>query len=157
MNNIQTILERLEALQPQISTTVDGTNQSVQAAFAYEPADPSSAQAPFFVNEVHGGPTVFQATGGLQRVATHIVMNLCVARIESGGTLYEVQRTAYQWRDAVFAFFAQKLRLGDDLTFILEAHISAWNIIRREFGSAEYLALQFDLQVVELFPLTIMP
>lgn len=154
MSQINTILERLATIQ----TAITITGGTIGNAYAYWPADPSSAMCPFFVNRVRGGPTQFQATGGMQSAETDIDMVLAVARQESDATFAQVQNHCYLWRDAVFTAMAQKLRLGNDLSYILDAAITNWSIEPQyEVGTGVYVALVFTLQVREWFPLTILP
>lgn len=156
MSQINQILERVA----QIQETMQLDGLKVVKAYPYIPADPVSAQCPFCVNEVAGGPTEFAASGVLQHVTTRIIMNLCIGRREAGLNLIEIEDRAYQWREVLFSTFARKIKLSDptgaiDLPFVHEAHITAWDLYMRPFGTAEFIVLMGELTVQELFCLTV--
>lgn len=158
MSQINQILERIAQIQKTIKV---GTSK-VLAAYPYEPADPSSGSCPFTVNEVRGGPTAFYASGVLQNIQTVVVMNFCIARKDSDVTLVSVQEHALAWRDEVILAFARKIKLSNtageiDLPFVLEAHITNWDLAPKAFGTSEFIAVVFDLMVSELFPATVLP
>ncbi len=157
MSNINDIMERIATIQKTVSIT-DGINTStVKQAEAYQPSDISSVSCPFFINEIHGGRTEFMATGGLQYVDNNISMNLCVMRREAGTNLKNVVKQTEKWRDAVFIAFAQKLRLGNDFPFIIDAYITSWDLIEYTYGTTAFVALNFNLFVREAFTLTVAP
>lgn len=154
MSNIETILEYIATIQLGV-TLPDG--KKPKQAYAYVPADPSSADCPFFVNIVSGGTTEISGLGQ-QQVSTTILMKFCVARLESDSNVIALQKNVYQWRDAVLSTFAQKIRLGNDLNFILDAYINRWSIAEdtlTEQGTTKFACLTFSLIVAEWFPQTI--
>lgn len=156
MSQINQILERVA----EVEMTMRLGGQRIVAAYPYVPADPPSAQCPFFVNEVAGGPTEFAASGVLQQVTTRIILNLCIGRRESDTSLIALEDAAYQWRDVLFSTFAHKIKLSNaageiDLPFVHEAHITAWDLFMRPFGTAEFVVVMAELTVQELFVLTV--
>lgn len=154
------ILERIAEIQRTIMLAGGYPAGGIQMAEPYLPSDISSAVAPFFLNAVRGGDTNFMATGGLQFVDTKYEMTLAVQRKEANANMRDVNKETMRWRDVVFSTFAQHIRLSNssgvqDLTFILDASIKRWDVIELVYGKTSYIALSFDLQVREAFPLTI--
>ena len=157
MSNLTVIRERVATIQKAITLPYGATTLKVNAAKAYQPSDISSLACPFFINELRGGRAEVMATGGLQYIDSNISMNLCVARKEANLGLDTVLEKTEQWRDTVLAAFALKIRLGNDLDFIIDAYINAWDEIEYAYGSAVYVALTFNLYVREAFVLTYAP
>lgn len=160
MSQINEILERVAEIQLTISIPAGPPITVVKKTFPYMPSDVSTAEAPFFVNELHGGPTDFTAVRGLQRVDDDIVMYLCLQRREQNTNLSLGTKETIAWRDAIFAAFAQKIRLSNpagivDKSFVLEARLKDWDFVSYEYGTATWLALRHTLTVRELFPETI--
>lgn len=159
-SRLNTMMERIASIQLGISipdSRFGGGTQFVTSAFAYQPSKVNTALCPFFVNEMHGGPTNFLATGGLQWVQDDIKMYLCVQRKEAGTDLSMMVEEAERWRDAIFVAFAQKIRLGNDLDFILDAVISEYDVIDYDYGDVVYMSVYCKLTVREAFILTIAP
>ncbi len=150
MSQINEILERLKIIQETMS--LGGVTCK---AYAYVPADPSSAACPFWINEPHGGSVKIMAITGRQEVVTNIRMYLCIARQEGDATLQAALKSVASWRDVAIATLAGKLRLGNDLSYILVAPITAWDIVTYAIGTTKYLALFFNLQVTEAYPITL--
>jgi hypothetical protein len=147
-SNFNTILERLAAIQMLIPGIVN--------AYAYEPADPSSAECPFFINE----PAINLANSSdflaqnLYRLGNTVDMWLCVARWEADATQAANFQNAYGWRDLPFTTFGQHLRLSltpgvPDLSFIIDAHITAWSLGRHPIGTTDFVALGYRLSIRE--------
>lgn len=155
MSQLNQVRERVSAIQTGISVPGVGP---VQAAYAYLPANLPAANCPFFVNEIaRGGASDLTATGGLQRVDTTLRMHLAVTFAEGDASQELADQQVSYWRDAVYAAFAAKLRLGGDLPFVLQALITSWDLERLTLGSSEFLGLYFDLTVREMYSVTVAP
>lgn len=153
MSTLNDIVERVATIQ---STIVVGEVQT-SSAYPYQPSDISSAELPFWINEINGGPVHPLATQGALYIDDTINMYLCIARSEEGADLkYNVQNTA-SFRDAVFQTFAAKIRLGGDLTYIIDAFIQDWDMVEYEYGTTKFLALLFRLRVREAMIVTYAP
>ena len=158
VSNINDICEAVATLQRTVSLGIAATPQfptTIQAAFPYMQWDGNALNCPFFVNDVTGGATDFAATGVLQQVESTVHMYLCLMPWEAGSTMEGNLEYALRWRDVVFAAFAAALRLGGGLPGVLEAHITSWDKVKLEYGSGDFVALRFDLTVMEAFPLAV--
>lgn len=113
MSQLTGILTRVADIQ--IGITVPGLPIPViLQAEPYQPSNMSSVSCPFFVNELNLARNTanLPINAGQQYRNTDITMMLCVARKEANIDLkYGVENTA-QWSDAVFAAFAQHVRLS---------------------------------------------
>ncbi len=111
MSQLNTVLERIADIQ--IGITVPGLPiPYVLQAEPYQPSDMNSVACPFFVNEVRGGPSNLPITAGMQYRTMVVHMMLAVQRREADIDLkYGVENTA-EWVDAVYAMFAQHVRLS---------------------------------------------
>jgi hypothetical protein len=156
VSQLNDILERIASIQNTISSG-SGASTVTCIGYPYIPADPSSAQCPFFVNEIAGGPTDFLATAGRQKVHDNIRMILCLAREESDSTFTQVIEKAAEWRDYVFNTFAAKIRLGNDLSYVQWAVVDKWDYVRYPMGTTIFIALMFNLHVLEAYITTIAP
>ena len=84
----------------------------VLQAEPYQPSDVSSASCPVWINEIRGGPSDTPIANGQQYIESDVLMNLCVARKEANIDLkYGIDATI-AWRDAVYAMFAQHIKLS---------------------------------------------
>lgn len=156
MSQLNDILEYLATAQLAMSLPVGLT--PIRAAYAYLPADPSSADCPFFVNDVSGGPVEFLAVRGFTRVVDNIDMDLCIARYEADATLALNLENVAGYRDAVLATFAARVRLSNQFSFITEAYIDRWSgLIKLEYGSTAFAAITYRLHIEEQFLLTVSP
>ena len=162
MSQLNELLERLATIQQTITITVPASYNYVgptvvTSAFPYPTSDPSLAHAPFFYNQYNGAPKVeFEAVSGLQRVNNEIDMVLCFTTITAETNIANVYMGVSFWRDAVLSAFAGKIRLGGDLSYILDARITKigkFEEVPTEGGSS-WGALAFTIAVRELFPLT---
>lgn len=159
VSQLNAILERVASIQLTVAITVPSgftSAGSVSAAYPYPVNDPSMANLPFFYNAYKGGPVKFQALKGYL-TTSDIEMTLCIENFTSEMSIDRVYTLVALWRDAVLATFAGKVRLGGDLSYIMDAavtHVSEFKRVSTE-GSAEYGALVFTLQVRELYPVAI--
>lgn len=120
MSQLNTFLERIANIQVNISVPGLGRPQ-VLAANPYQPSDVSSLQCPFWVNELRGGPSNLPIANGQQLRTTSVHMFLAVVRREGNVDLkYSVQQTA-EWVDAVYAAFAQHIKLSAPAVNILSS------------------------------------
>ena len=147
MSQLNQILEQIAAIQKTIA--------GVTNAFAYQVSNTSELTAPFFVNEVLGGPS--DLSGGMQqRIEDLVKMCLAIAPSDSDVTLANVNYKVITWRDVVYATFAGRVRLGNQLSFVLDARITRWGYEpRKTLGDVEWATLVFDVPVREWFPQTI--
>ena len=151
MSQLNDILERLAEIQE----TVTITGGSVGRAYPYIPAAPAASECPFFVNEIGGGPSNLAAVSGLQARTSTITMHLCLSPWQLDVSQEATLEEMCAWADAVYAKFAQKVRLGGDLGYVLEAVITAWDAEKLTLGMTEFGALKFVLTVRELYTQTI--
>lgn len=161
------ILVRLAQIQ--VLVEVPGAPRpNVILAEPYLPSDTNSAVCPFFINEAHGGPSDIPISSGQQYITTNYWMMLCLKRFEANTNMKLGVMETIQWRDAVFAAFAQRVKLSnpdDDATpgishtgldFVVDAHITSWEApVNYTYGANQYLALKFILSVNEMFVTTI--
>lgn len=145
------LLERVASIEKAI---VGPGGATIREAFAYQPNNPTRYEVPFFVNEVEGGPVDFVATRGRQEVKSTIHAYLCLFD-RASGNLLEQSKSCYTWRQYVLRAFAQKIRLGNDLDYILTVLLTKWDLVDYDYGSTTFLSLQFDLSVTEMFILTV--
>lgn len=156
--HIEQILLRVAAIQQSIE--LPGLGQT-SVAYAFAPADPASADCPFWYNELRGGQSDFFAAGRYL-VEDNLRMILCVSRYEAEASLALNNQRAAQWRDIVFTTFALHLRLSapetpgfSDLDFVVDAWISGWDRVRETIGSTEFSCLVFNLKVREGLNVTV--
>jgi hypothetical protein len=149
-------LDSIAAIQQAISVTFeDGTVQQVTHAYPYGEWTVTSNNLPFFVNEMQGGDTNFAATPGLQNVEDIVQMYLCLWPTAQGRSRETSLRYVLEWRDAVFAAFAAKMRLGGNMPFVKSAFIQHWDYGTSTIGATSYWALHFELSLGEAFTLAI--
>lgn len=111
MSQLNTLLERIANIQINIEVPGLGRPQ-VLASNPYQPSDVSSLQCPFWVNELRGGPSDLPIANGQQFRTSNVHMFLAVVRREANVDLkYGIKETA-QWVDAVYAAFAQHIKLS---------------------------------------------
>lgn len=155
---LEQLLLRVAEIQRAIE--LPGVRQT-QVAYAFAPADPASANCPFWYNELRGGPSTYSAS---QRylIETNIRMLLCVSRYEADASLEINNRRAAQWRDVVYVMFAAHLRLSSpatphfsDLDFVVDSAIAGWDRVRETIGSTEFNCLVFNLKVREGLNVTV--
>jgi hypothetical protein len=147
-SSIVRALDAMVAIQQAISVTFeDGTVQQVVHAYPYGEWTVDSVNLPFFVNNVKGGETRFDATPALQDIADVIDMFLCLWPMSAGRSREQSMRYVLEWRDAVFAAFALNLRLGGQLGFVKKASIVKWDFGRYTIGQTEYWAIRFELNL----------
>ena len=154
MSQLNQILERLATIQETI-TIGSAPGETVGKAYPYMPANPPASECPFTVNEIGGGPADLSAVSGLQAVTDRITMHLCLSPWELDVSTEATMEEICNWRDAVFSTFAGKVRLGNDLAYILTAIITAWDIEKIQLGTTWFGALKFTLTVKELYKQTI--
>lgn len=120
MSQLNAFLERIANIQ--VNITVPGVGRpQVLTAFPYQPSDVSSIQCPFWVNSLRGGPSDLPIANGQQFRTTNVYMYLAVVRREANtNLLYSEQQTA-QWVDAVYAAFAQHIKLSRPAVNILSS------------------------------------
>jgi len=154
--NIVQALDAVAAIQAAVSVTFsDGTVQQVTHAYPYGEWTITSVNLPFFVNVTRGGPTNFAATPGLQSVDNIVEMFLCLWPSAQGRSKEMSLRYVLEWRDAVFAAFALKMRLGGAMSFIKQAFIQHWDYGVYTIGQTEYWAIRFELKLDEAFVLAV--
>lgn len=162
-SQLNEILETLASIQKTITFTVGSgkflTSGSITDAFAYPQADPSAANTPFFYNEYAGAPKVeIAAVSGMYGITENFDMVLCVTPVTAELQLAFVYKLVAYWRDAVLNKFAANLRLGNALSYILDARITKISAFQKiTIGTAEFGALSFTLTVRELFNTVITP
>ena len=166
MSHTNALLERLAQIQVLIEVP-GALRPNVILAEPYEPSDTSSAVCPFFINEIHGGPSNLPISAGQQYLQEDIWMVLCVRRVEAGTNWKLTLKETVAWRDAVYAAFAERVRLSnpaDDelpgnahvgLPFVVDGVINRWDPIKYVYGTNEYAALKFIFHVNEMFVTTI--
>lgn len=115
MSQINQILTRIATIQSQIVVTQQNGLPLVPFildAEPYQPSDMSSVLLPAFINEIWAGKSNVPISAGQQYRTTRVKMMLAVQRKEAGINLrYSAQNTA-AWVDAVYAMFAQHVRLS---------------------------------------------
>jgi|SRR5581483_2778952 len=114
MSAANDILTRIANIQITVGVPGLGIPVVLQAE-PYQPSDMNSVSCPFFVNEIAigaGNGSDLPIANGQQFITTTIAMMLAVARKEANIDLkYGVENTL-KWRDAVYAKFAQHVRLS---------------------------------------------
>jgi hypothetical protein len=162
------IVERIAQIQVLIEVS-DALRPNVILVEPYQPSDTNSAVCPFFINEIHGGPSNLPISSGQQYIEEDIWMVLCVRRKEANTNLKLTLQETVNWRDAVYAAFANRVKLSnpaDDntpgqshvgLPFVVDGSITSWDAIDYIYGTNEYLALKFVLHCNEMFVTTIAP
>ena len=156
--NLVVALDAICAIQKTVVATFDdGSTRGITAAYPFGEWNIGSLNCPFFINMLHGGPSNFQATGGLQAVDNVIDMYLCLQPTQQGRSRESSLRYVNEWRDVVFATFAAKMRLGGGptLTFVKIAFIKSWEFAAVTVGATDYWALRFELELDESFGLAI--
>lgn len=118
MSQINAFLERIAAIELGVNiigTNPDGSSPDVPIvvqADPYQPSNVASVSVPCWINEVYGGTSDLPIASGQQYRTTKVRMALLLARRTAGiDLMYNVQTTAL-WADAVYATFAQHLRLS---------------------------------------------
>ena len=129
MSNANIILERVAAIQ----ATIGVPGEDIPIVLATEPYQPSNAESvncPFFINMVNTKPNKsdIPIASGLQYITTNVAMALSLARWEANNDLkYGVKKTL-AWRDAVYAMFAQHVKLSSP-TVLIQASTNANPIV----------------------------
>ena len=168
MSNTNEIVERIAQIQVLIE--VEGAPRpNVILAEPYQPSLTSSANCPFFINEIHGGVSDIPISAGQQYIEEDIHMVLCIRRKEASTDLKLTIKEVVMWRDAVYTAFAERVKLSnpiyDDvpgqshigLSFVVDGVITSWNDIEYEYGDSVYLALRFIFHINEMFVTEIAP
>ena len=140
----QQVAEACAGIQRRI-VSLDGA--PVKAALPYPQWDAAPVGVPVFVNLIGGGPTDFQAIGGLQVVTGTVMMYLLLQPTSSGTSLAANQKMVLSWPDAVWNAFAAHLQLGIPET-VRDAYLRGWENEIVEYGAKkQYHALRFELAV----------
>jgi hypothetical protein len=162
MSHINDILERIAHIQVLIEVT-GAPRPNVLAAEPYQPSNVTSNYCPFFVNEFHPQTGDIPISSGQQYRTEDIWMMLCVRRFEAATNLKLGEQETFLWTDAVYAAFAQRVKLSnpandnvpghshEGLSFVLDSHIKAWDSIKYVYADLEFLALKFILEVNEMY------
>ena len=162
-SQLNEILERIADIQLTVSipggTTVSGqvfSGGSITDAFPYPVTDPNIGNVPFFYNDYLGGPATISAVSGVQEIKDNFEMTLCAMNAVSEYTMADAIQEMCFWRDAVMAAFSSSIRLGNDLSYILEAIITNVSKFQKiSIGSAEYFGMTFTLSVTEWYSVAI--
>ena len=156
-SQLNQILERVATIQTSIvCANYDGSPLPVTQSYAYLQWDIPTAVCPFWANDLKDWTSNIWAIGGAaaQRIQTTLPMHLCLMTKEQGASLKSNLQNLYANRDIVFDAFAASIQLNSGLgvlPFLLEATLTGGGVELPLIGSNEYLALRFDLQIVELF------
>lgn len=150
MSKAIAVLERIAEIQVGITVPGLGIPYVLQAE-PYQPSNMSSVSCPFFVNELTLSPNTanLPIAAGQQFRELNIMMMLCVARKQANIDLkYGVQETL-QWSDAVFAAFAQHVRLSSPSKLIKSSTnaspIVVTTTVRHHFTSGDAVTISGHL------------
>ena len=158
------IMNRIAAIQ--LTITVTGMDRpAVKYASPFMPATSAAEMCPFFVNRPHNGKSDIGAAGnsppagtGLQSRDDQIDMILCVERRDGNVDIKFGAWDTALWVDAVYATFAQHLKLsnpatsGVDMPEVVDAKIKSWELNDSyELNNAVYMALVFSMTVRERY------
>jgi hypothetical protein len=166
VSQINDVLDRIAHIQVLIEVT-GAPRPNVLSAEPYLPSDVASNYCPFFINEIHGGPSDIPISAGQQYLTDDVWMVLCVRRFEATTNLKLGEQEKLLWRDAVYAAFAQRVKLSDPandnvlgqshvgLSYVLDAHIKSWEPIKYIYGVTPFLALKYILAVNYFYVTTI--
>jgi hypothetical protein len=163
MSQLNNILERIAAIQVNIEVA-GALRPNVILSEPYLPSQTDSTNCPFFINEVHGGPSDIPISAGQQYITDQIDMFLCVRRREANTDLKLGTKETVLWRDAVYAAFAKRVKLSnpaDDnlpgnshvgLPYVVDARITSWEApVAYRYAEIEYIAFRFVLEVNEMY------
>src|SRR5262245_57645355 len=112
MSNTNRIVERIAQIQVLIEVP-GAPRPNVILSEPYQPSDTNSAVCPFFINELHGGASDIPISAGQQYIEEDVWMVLCVRRKEANTNLKLTIQETVMWRDAVYAAFAQRIKLSN--------------------------------------------